>query len=145
MMMDFLRCRTEGKKDFCNLVESTKLIINEQDVAVKKAKELNIPGKTVWKKKKELEEAIKDTIPNYKEIIFRWDSPICMACFNELRKKQVIDEKVYDQWLMDDSVRKLAWEGLQKNIVMDGGVMIDGRTGEVLDPEVDFTYFKNKF
>ena len=70
-MMDFLRCRTEGKKDFCNLVEGTKLIINEQDVAVKKAKELNIPGKTVWKKKKELEEAIKETIPNYKEIIFR--------------------------------------------------------------------------
>ena len=46
---------------------------------------------------------------------------------------------------MDDSVRKLAWEGLQKNIVMDGGMMIDGRTGEVFDPEVDFTYFKNKF
>ena len=50
-MMDFLRCRTEGKKDFCNLVEGTKLIINEQDVTVKKAKELNIPGQNCMEKK----------------------------------------------------------------------------------------------
>ena len=47
---------------------------------------------------------------------------------------------------MDDTIRKLAWEGLQKNIVMDGdGMMIDKRTGEVLDPEVDLTYWKEKF
>ena len=57
-----------------------------------------------------------------------------MACLNELRKQQVIDEKVYDQNLMDDTVRKLAWEGLQKNMVMDGDTMIDRRTGEELDP-----------
>ena len=29
-------------------------------------------------------------------------------------------------------------DGLQKNIVMDGGTMIDGTTGDVLGPEVDF-------
>ena len=68
-----------------------------------------------------------------------------MACLNELRKKQVINEKVYDQKLMADTVRKLACDELQKNIVMDDEVMIHGRTAEVLDPEVDFTYWKDKF
>ena len=52
---------------------------------------------------------------------------------------------MYDQKLMEDTMRKLAWEGLQKNIVMDGGTMIDKRTGEVLNPEVDSTYWKDKF
>ena len=42
-------------------------------------------------------------------------------------------------------LRKLAWDGLQKNVVMDGDMMIDRRTGEELDPEVDFTYWKDKF
>ena len=68
-----------------------------------------------------------------------------MACLDELRKQQVIDKKVYDQKLMDNTVRKLAWKGLPKNIVMDGDTMIDRRTGEVLYPEVDSTYWKDKF
>ena len=63
----------------------------------------------------------------------------------ELRKQQIIDQHVYDQRLMEDIVRKLACEGLQKNIVMDGNTMIDKRIGEVLDPEVDSTYWKGKF
>ena len=46
---------------------------------------------------------------------------------------------------MEDTVRKFAWEGLQRNIVMDGDTMIDKQTGEVLDPEVEPTYWKNKF
>ena len=46
---------------------------------------------------------------------------------------------------MEDTMRKLAWEGLQRSIVMDGDTMIDKRTGEVLDPEVDFKYWKDKF
>ena len=46
---------------------------------------------------------------------------------------------------MEDTVRKLAWDGLQKNIVIHGETMIDRRTGEVLDPEVDSTYWKDKF
>ena len=29
--------------------------------------------------------------------------------------------------------------------MMDGDKMIDERTGDVLDPEVDFTYWKEKF
>ena len=68
-----------------------------------------------------------------------------MACLDELRNQQVIDQKLYDQRLMEDTVRKLAWEELQKNIVMDGDMMIDKRTSEMLDPEVDFTYWKDKF
>ena len=66
------------------------------------------------KTKEELEEAIKGTITGYKEIIFGWDTSVCMACLDELRKQQVIDKKVYDQRLMDDTMRKLAWEVLQK-------------------------------
>ena len=53
-----------------------------------------------------------------------------MKCLDELRKQQAIDEKVYDQKFMDDTARKLAWERLQKNMVMDGDTMIDRRTGD---------------
>ena len=60
------------------------------------------------KTKKELEEAIKDTIKGYKEIIFGSDTPACMACLDELRKHQIIDQRVYDQELMDVRLRKLA-------------------------------------
>ena len=97
------------------------------------------------KTKEELQEAIKDTISRYKEIIFGSDIPTCMVYLDELRKQQIIDQKVYDQNLMEDTMRKLAWEGLQKNIVMDGDTMIDKRIGDVLDPEVDSTYWKDKF
>ena len=109
------------------------------------AKKLNIPRRNCIKTKEELEEAIKDTIKVYKEIIFGLDTPVYMTCLDEVRKQQIIDQHLYDQKLMDDTIRKLAWEGLQKNIVMDGDTMIDKRTGEVLNPEVDSTYWKDKF
>ena len=109
------------------------------------AKKLNILARNCMKTKEELEEAIKDTITKYKEVIFGADRQACTACLNELRKQQVINERADNQWLMDDTVRKLAWGGLQINIVMDGDAMIDGRTSEALDPVVDFTYWKNKF
>ena len=109
------------------------------------AKKLNIPRRACMKTKEELEEAIKDTIKGYKQIIFGLDAPACMACLDELRKQQIIDQKVCDQKLIDDTVRKLAWEGLQKNIVLNGDRMIDKRTGEALGPEVDSTYWKDKF
>ena len=104
------------------------------------AKKLNIPRRNCMKTKEELEEAIKDTITGYKKIIFGSDTPACIACLDELQKQQVIDQKIYDQKLMEDTMRKLAWEGLQKNILMDGDTMIDKRTGEVLDPDVNSTY-----
>ena len=68
-----------------------------------------------------------------------------MARLEELQKQQIIDQKIYDQKLLEDTMRKLACEGLQRNIVMDGDTMIDKRTGEVLNTEVDSTYWKNKF
>ena len=77
------------------------------------AKELNIPPRNCMKTKEELEEAVKDTIKGYREIIFGSDTPVCMACLDELRK-QIIDQHVCDQRLMDDTIRKLVWEGLQK-------------------------------
>ena len=66
------------------------------------------------KPKEKLEEAIKDTIKEYKEITFGSDNPVCMACLDELRKQQIIDQHLYEQKLMDDMIRKLAWERLQK-------------------------------
>ena len=97
------------------------------------------------KTKEELEEAIKDTIKRYKEIILYSDTPACVACLDELRKQQIIDQKVYDQTLMEDAMRKLSWKGLQRNIAMGGDTMINNVTGEVLDPEADSTYWTNKF
>ena len=45
------------------------------------------------KTKEELEEAIKDYLTRYKEIIFGLDIPVCVACLDE----QIIDQHVYDQ------------------------------------------------
>ena len=97
------------------------------------------------KTKEQLEEAIKDHITKYKEIIFGSDTLVCMACLDELRKQQVMDQKVYDQKVMENMMKKLAWEGLQRNIVTDRDMIINKRTGEVLDPEVDSMYWKDKF
>ena len=41
-----------------------------------------------------------------------------MTCLGELRKQQIIDQKIYNQKVMEDTMRKLAWEGLQRNIVI---------------------------
>ena len=50
-------------------------------------KKLNIPCRNCMKTKEELEEAIKDTIEGYKEIIYDSGTPIVsMACLNKLRK-----------------------------------------------------------
>ena len=78
------------------------------------AKKLNIPRRNCMKTKEELEKAIKNKIKGRKEIIFGSDTPTCVVCLDELRKQQIIDQKVLDQKLMEDMIRKLAWEGLQK-------------------------------
>ena len=108
-------------------------------------KKLNITRRNCMKTKNEFEEAIKATNKKYKDIIFGTDNPVCMECLDELRKQQVIGKKIYHQNLMDDTVRKLAWDRLQNNIVMDGDTVKDRTTGEVLDPEVDSTYWKGSF
>ena len=72
------------------------------------AKKLNIPRRNCMKTKEEFKEVIKDTVKGYKDIIFGSDTPVCMACLDELQKQQIIDQYVYDQRLMDDTIRKLA-------------------------------------
>ena len=52
---------------------------------------------------------------------------------------------MYNQKLMHDTMGKLTSDWLQEHIVMDGDTMIDRRTGKMLDPEVDFMYWKYKF
>ena len=78
------------------------------------AKKLNIPRRNCMKTREELEKAIKNTIIEYKEIIFGADSPACMACLDELRRQQIMDEKVYDQKLMDDMMRNSFGRGFKK-------------------------------
>ena len=101
---------------------------------LKKAKELSIPRRNCMKTKQELKKAIKDTIIKYKKIVFGANIPVCMAHLDKLRKQQFIHKKVYDQKFMDDTVRKLAWDGLQKKYNDGWYTMIDRRTGKVLDP-----------
>ena len=60
--------------------------------------------------------AIKDIIIEYKDIIFGVDSAISTESLNELRKQQVNNETVYRKKLLEDTVRKLAWD----NIAEDG-------------------------
>ena len=103
------------------------------------AKKLNIPRRNCMKTKEELEEAIKDTITRYKEMIFNSDTPPAW------RVQMNFENRCHDQTLMEDTMRKLASEGLQKNIVIDGDTMIDKRIGEVLNLDVDSTYWKDKF
>ena len=78
------------------------------------AKKVSIPCRNCMNTREELEEAIKDTITRYKEIIFGSDTPACMVCLDEIQKQQVIDQKVYDQKLMEDSIRKLAWRDFKE-------------------------------
>ena len=78
------------------------------------AKKFHIPRRNCMKTREEVEEEIQGTIARYKETIFGSDIPASMACLDELRKQQIIDQKVYDRRLMEDTVRNLTWEGLQK-------------------------------
>ena len=98
---------------------------------------MNIPRRNCIKTKEELEEAIKDTIARYKEIVFGSNTHACMACLNELRKQQIIVQKYLIQ-----SWWKKQWGNSHRreNILMDGDTMIDKGSGEVMDPDVDFTY-----
>ena len=130
------------KRFFVTCLGFTKLVINEQDVAVRTCKKVEHTLSKLYENK---ERAIKVTITKYKEIIFGLDTFACMTYLDELRKQQVIDKKLYDQKLMDDVVRNLAKEWLQKNMVMDGDMMIDRKTGEVLDPGVDSAYERCQF
>ena len=48
------------------------------------AKKLNMSRRNCMNTKEELEEATKDTITRYKEIIFGLDTAACIACLDKL-------------------------------------------------------------
>lgn len=94
---------------------------------------------------KDLQKAIKNTIIKYKEIAFIVDSPICTKCLDEIKKQQVINDKTCNQKLKDAHVRKLVWDELHKNTVMDGDMLIDMNAHEVLGPDVGYSCWKEEF
>ena len=77
---------------------------------LKLPKKLNVPRRNCVKTKEELH----DHITRYKEIIFGSDTPVCMACLDELQKQQIIDQHMYDQKLMEDTMRKLHGRDFKK-------------------------------
>lgn len=79
--------------------------------------------------KQKLEKAIVETQHKYKDIY----------------KQQVVVEKVHSENLIENTLRKLAWDSLRKNTIIDGGIMIDKRTVEVLNHEFDYAFCKEKF
>ena len=59
------------------------------------------------KTKQELEKEIVEAQRNYKDIIFSNDTLSCTKYLNELKKQQIIDERVYNQNLIENAIRKL--------------------------------------
>ena len=58
------------------------------------SKRLSITPRNCMKTSEELEDAIKDTINEHKEIIFDSDIPKRTTCLDEPRKQQKIDYRV---------------------------------------------------
>ena len=104
-----------------------------------RAKELNIPCRHKMSRE-ELEKAIKDTTLKYKELIFTSDV-VCKDCLNELRKQDMVDKYQHAKKLMEQTIRDFSWE----YITEDGEMLVDNKTGEVIGPLVDSTYYKEKF
>ena len=63
----------------------------------------------------------------------------------ELKKHKKTDERVYNQKLMKNEIRILAYDSLQKIIVVDDDMVIRKRTDEVLGLEVDYPCCQDKF
>ena len=77
---------------------------------VEEAKALNIPRRNLMKKD-HLEQAIKDTVDRYKEIIFGSDV-ICKDCLNELKKQRKIDEYTRSKKLLKQTVLDLSCQSV---------------------------------
>ena len=68
---------------------------------------------------------------------------ICTECLNKLRKQEITDDRLHNQKLMENTVKKLAWDSLWKNEVVDSGLMIGKKTGEILGSVADYTFLVN--
>ena len=79
------------------------------------AKILNIP-KRCKMDKAQLTEAIQDAKTNYKKLIFDSDDIFCKECLSEQRKQNKIDNKIYNEKLMANTIRGL----IHKRIIEDG-------------------------
>ena len=91
------------------------------------------------KTKQELEKAIVDTQRMYKYNIIGNDTHIC------IQNKKII-ERTFKTRLMENTIRKLTQDSLSKRIVVDDNhMMIYKRRGEILGPEADYSYYKEKF
>ena len=73
---------------------------------LKEAKALNIPRRNLMKKD-QLQQAIKDTISRYKELIFG-SGVICKSYLLELHKQGKIDEKMHSKKLLEQVTRDLS-------------------------------------
>ena len=93
------------------------------------------------KTKQKLEKVLVETECKYRNIIFGNDTPTCKECLNKLKRQYIIAERVYNQMLMENTIRKLLWDSICKNIVVDDNIMIDKGIGKLCH-EVDFTIIK---
>ena len=77
-----------------------------------------IPRRKFMKRKQELEKTIVEPERKYKDILFGNDTPICKECLNELKKQQIIDERSRNQKLVENTIRKLTWNSIRKNMAV---------------------------
>ena len=140
VMMYFSRCRP---KDFCNLPGVTKLIINEQDITVRTCKKNWIYHvEIIWKQRKSLKKPSKTpsqgTMRSFLvQIPLPGVSGWTWKAASHWRKSV---------WSKADGrySEKTCICGTSKKYCDGWWTMIDKRAGEVLDPEVDSTYWKDK-
>ena len=98
---------------------------------LEKAKKLNVPRRNLMKKD-ELEQAIKDTISRYKDLIYGNDV-VCENCLREMYKQEKIDEKTYSQKLLEQTIRDLSCQYcLHNETTIDGETLICTSCGTVL-------------
>ena len=119
---------------------------------LKEAKALNIPRRNLMKKD-QLEQAIKDTVGRYKELVFGSDVS-CKDCLNELKKQRKIDEYTHSKKLLEQTVRDLSCQFVSDycfhtrtlldeeiTVCMDRGLILE--ESEV-SSEMDYLYHKVK-
>ena len=78
------------------------------------AKKLNILVETAWEQKKSWKKPSKTPSQGTKRLCLVEIPPLVWCVWMNLESRIFIDQKIYDQKLMEDMMRKLAWGELQK-------------------------------
>lgn len=89
---------------------------------LEEAKDLNIPQGNCIEAKQEFEEVIVKTQFKYKDTFFENDAPIYTEYLNELKRQQIIDKRMHNQADGEYS-RKVYWDSIYKNKVIDDGML----------------------